>query len=86
MTLMNIFAHIDNISYKSIRSKLRGIWPGEIQITSGGKCWSNTNGLISHPHMKAFLIRIGIQRNCFDSQLLTGPNNPYRDFPTIRYQ
>ena len=31
MTLMNIFAHIDNISYKSIRSKLRGILPGEIQ-------------------------------------------------------
>jgi hypothetical protein len=33
MTLMNIFAHIDNISYKSIRSKLRGILPGEIQGT-----------------------------------------------------
>jgi hypothetical protein len=30
MTLMNIFAHIDNISYKSIRGKLRGILPGEI--------------------------------------------------------
>lgn len=32
MTLMNIFAHIKNISYKSIRSKLRGILPGEIQF------------------------------------------------------
>ena len=32
MTLMNIFAHIKNISYKSIRSKLRGILPGEIKF------------------------------------------------------
>jgi hypothetical protein len=31
MTLMNIFAHINNISYKSFRSKLRGILPGEIK-------------------------------------------------------
>jgi hypothetical protein len=30
MTLVNIFAHIDNISQKFIRSKLRGILPVEI--------------------------------------------------------